>query len=187
MTQQFINTGQAADDHNGESLRSAFTKTNTNFTELYRTTANLSNDIANVSVYSSNVLSTVAKNTGSNTGNVTIDLTKQVNKIHPYDSTVGNQYILTDGVEGQILYLVPNNAYSSAGVNVEYTTMKIDHARYRDVGTGDIIETTNATWWLPFGGQFGMTDGYIKLGSYNCLVTLIFTDGHWNLPHSIFD
>lgn len=35
MTQQVINIGSAPDDHTGDPLRTAFTKTNGNFTELY--------------------------------------------------------------------------------------------------------------------------------------------------------
>lgn len=191
MSIEIINVGTQANDGTGDTLRDGFIKTNNNFSELYSTLqvvstkANSSYDLANTS--SGIILSTVSVNAGSNTGNVAIDLTKQVNKLHPYDSGNGNQYTLADGTEGQILHLVPNNAYSSAGVGVEYTTMRIDHARYRDPGSGDIIEATNANWWLPFGGQFGMTDNYIKLGSYNSLVTLIYTNGYWNLPHSIFD
>lgn len=270
MAKQTINTGTAANDGTGDTLRNSFVKTNHNFTEVYSlwdgnfdslrfygnslasgnslagtygtTPINIEPDgegsvritvpnnasanttpislinhavTGNVEIttssyantwtfthdarlifpdgteqttaYNDNILLTVSKNAGSNTGSIAIDLTKQVNKLHPYDSGDGDQYTLADGVEGQILHLVPNTAYSSAGVGVEYTTVSINHARYREVGSGDIIEATNANWWLPFGGQFGMTDGYIKLGSYNCLVTLIFTDGHWNLPHSIFD
>jgi hypothetical protein len=35
MTQQVINVGSVADDGTGDDLRSAFVKTNANFTELY--------------------------------------------------------------------------------------------------------------------------------------------------------
>lgn len=35
MTKQVINVGTSANDRKGDSLRAAFTKVNTNFTELY--------------------------------------------------------------------------------------------------------------------------------------------------------
>ncbi len=35
MTKQVINVGTTANDRSGDSLRSAFTKVNANFTELY--------------------------------------------------------------------------------------------------------------------------------------------------------
>lgn len=35
MSQQLINTGAYANDHTGDGLRTAFIKTNENFTELY--------------------------------------------------------------------------------------------------------------------------------------------------------
>lgn len=127
-----------------------------------------------------------AVNAGSNEDSVAIDITKQINILEPMGnsagSPVGNQYTLADGVEGQILYLVPSGTYNGGD---EYTTVKISHARYRNISDGNIIQQTDADWWLPFGGTLGTTDA--KTGSYNALVTLIFTEGHWNLPHSIFD
>lgn len=124
-------------------------------------------------------------NSGTNEGSVAIDITKQVNILEPMGSTgtpVGYQYTLADGSEGQILYLVPSGTYGNGD---EYTTVKINHARYRNITNGNIIEQTNAVGWLPFGGSLTSDDA--KIGSYNALVTLIFTEGHWNLPHSIFD
>ena len=38
MTKQVINVGTTANDKKGDSLRAAFQKVNTNFTELYATT-----------------------------------------------------------------------------------------------------------------------------------------------------
>jgi hypothetical protein len=35
MAQQIINTGAAANDGSGDPLRTAFTETNNNFTEIY--------------------------------------------------------------------------------------------------------------------------------------------------------
>jgi hypothetical protein len=62
----------------------------------------------------------------------------------------------------------------------EYTSMAFDHARYTN-GNGFITEDTNRTWWLPFGGGAG--------GTFNgsTILTLVFIDGHWNLPHNWFD
>jgi len=52
MAQQIITTGNAAGDGNGETLRSAFSKINNNFTELY--SGNVQITAANVLVYSVN-------------------------------------------------------------------------------------------------------------------------------------
>lgn len=100
-----------------------------------------------------------------------------INKIAPQSSNGPDQYYLADGVEGQIMYIVAGGT-----LNSEYTTMKFAHARYRD-GTSSIVQGANVQWWLPFGGNLSGTSVLM----YNTQVILTFTDGHWNLPHSIFD
>ena len=116
---------------------------------------------------------------GSTTNNVytdttiELDVTATINKLYPQTSSP-SQYHLADGVEGQIMYIVP--ATGGAASN-EYTSLNISHARYTQntsASPGAINEVTDAFWWLPF-----------RTGAA-CL-TLTFTDGYWNLPHAIFD
>ena len=59
MTQQTINIGQSANDTSGDPLRTAFSKVNANFTELYTQLAgfNLTNSIPSLSGNSGKVLS----------------------------------------------------------------------------------------------------------------------------------
>lgn len=45
MTQQIINIGSVANDGSGDPLRTAFTKTNDNFTELYATVTPISGSV----------------------------------------------------------------------------------------------------------------------------------------------
>ena len=125
-----------------------------------------------------NILTTITKDAGSSTGTIALDLTKLVNKIIPQISGDNDQYTLADGIEGQIMYVVAGGDLSS-----EYTSMKFANARYRDV-SGNIVEASNVAFWLPFGGNL---TGESQNTAYNTSVTLIFTDGYWNLPHSIFD
>lgn len=125
-----------------------------------------------------NILTTVTKDAVTNTGTIALDLTKLVNKIVPQTAGDSDQYTLADGIEGQIMYVVAGGDLSS-----EYTTIKFDNARYRNT-SGNIVEASNIGWWLPFGGNL---TGDSQLTAYNTSVTLIFTDGYWNLPHSIFD
>jgi Major tropism determinant N-terminal domain len=120
----------------------------------------------------SNVPSIVAKTTSpSNT--IEIDLTKSVNKLTATGggSTANGNYHLADGTEGQILYLVP----AGGTVSNEYTGINIDNYRYRNLGDNTIYEGTSGNYWLPFVGQNAT------------VITLIFTDGHWNIPHNSFD
>jgi hypothetical protein len=99
-----------------------------------------------------------------------LDLTVSVNKLTPQSSNGPNQYHLSDGVEGQIMYIVPSSPFAGN----EYTSMTIANARWSD-GNGYIYEG-QASWWLPFRGNQAFA-----------VLTLIFTNGCWNLPHSVFD
>lgn len=103
-----------------------------------------------------------------------LDVTTLINKLTPQLSGGGQQYHLADGVEGQIMYLVPA---TGGEVNNQYTTMSFDNARWSN-GNGVINEGTSVSWWLPFQNPNG--------GS-SAVLTLIFTDGAWNLPHNWFD
>jgi hypothetical protein len=102
-----------------------------------------------------------------------LDLTKSINKITPLTSGGGSQYTLADGVEGQIMYIVP----ATGGEQMdEFTTISFDNARWTN-GNGVINESTDVSWWLPFRGY----------QAQSAVLTLIFTDGAWNLPHNYFD
>jgi hypothetical protein len=103
---------------------------------------------------------------------IALDVTAAINKIVPTTSTGGDKYSLADGVEGQIMYLVPATGGEQA---TEYTEMSFAHARYTN-GAGVINEGAYGGW-LPFQ----------NLNTPSVILTLIFTDGHWNLPHNNFD
>lgn len=110
----------------------------------------------------------------TSTGNtIEIDLTKTVNKLTATGggTTANGVYHLADGTEGQIMYLVP----AGGTVTNEYTGINIDNYRYRNLGDNSIYEGTSGNYWLPF------------LGQNATVITLIFTDGHWNIPHNSFD
>ena len=104
---------------------------------------------------------------------VALDVNALINKIVPTLATGGDKYSLADGIEGQIMHIV---LATGGEVADQYTEMSIAHARYTN-GAGVITEVTNANAWLPFNSS----------SSPSTVVTLIFTDGHWNLPHNSFD
>ena len=103
-----------------------------------------------------------------------LDVTALINKLTPQDSGGGQQYHLADGAEGQIMYIVPGTGGEQMS---EYTSMSFDNARWTN-GNGVINESTSVNWWLPFRGNNNTA---------HTVLTLIFTDGAWNLPHNIFD
>jgi hypothetical protein len=105
---------------------------------------------------------------------VEVDLSKSIAKLTPHNNTGSPHYHIADGVEGQILHLVPATGGARSG---NYTNIRFAHCRFSDANSGSpnsIYDFTDNGWWLPF--QNGGT-----------CVTIIFTDGYWNLPHNIFD
>lgn len=122
-------------------------------------------------------VTTVTVDAGGDNNSVSLNASATINKLSIYraNNNVSNSsmYTLADGVEGQIMYLVPVSA------GQEYITMRFDHARYKPYGSDSIAQSQNVDWWLPFKGSSQYAD--------NAIVTLIFTDGYWNLPHAIFD
>lgn len=104
---------------------------------------------------------------------VEIDTAKAINKLGPTTGFTSGDYHLSDGTEGQIMHIVPNAAIATN----EYTTVAIDNARWH---SGSSINEGSVNYWLPFSGIYGNSNA-------SAVVTLIFTDGHWNLPHSYFD
>ena len=94
-----------------------------------------------------------------------IDLTKTINKLSDGD------YSLADGVEGQIMYLVPQDATVPGNVQVSVVNSRI-------AGT-----LTGATL-LPFRIYENSGDGFYE-GTGLC--TLIFTDGAWQQNGGAWD
>jgi hypothetical protein len=103
---------------------------------------------------------------------IVLDVYATINKLTPI-SGIAQHYYLEDGVEGQIMYI----ALATGGeMNAEDTCMSFDHARWSN-GLGNLTEDTGVTSWMPFRNSSG--------GS--TILTLVFIDGHWNLPHNFFD
>ena len=102
---------------------------------------------------------------------INLDVTATINKLTPTSS--GSNYYLADGVEGQIMYI----AMATGGEMVsEYTLLDLEHARWTN-GNGTVNENADVGGWLPFSG----------VSSGSTILTLVFIDGHWNLPHNNFD
>jgi hypothetical protein len=102
---------------------------------------------------------------------INLDVNAAINKLTPTGG--GNNYYLADGVEGQIMHIACATGGETA---TEGTQLDLEHARWTN-GAGVINEQTDVGGWLPFAGNNG--------GS--TILTLVFIDGHWNLPHYIFD
>jgi len=112
MAKQTINLGTAADTKSGDPLRTAFTKINSNFDELY------AGAVAGVNT-------TVAKTGGVDTNNkVALDLTKSINKL------AAGYYSLANGVEGQILRVVKQTGNNETTVIFVTNKCRINGTEY---------------------------------------------------------
>lgn len=143
MAKQTINLGTMADNKSGDPLRTAFTKINQNFDELY------------AGASSGN---TVAKTGGVDlAGAVALDLTKSINKL------TSGYYTLANGTEGQILRVVRQTGLQNSDTTRIYVTNKcrIAGAEYTNnyiepFVNGDNIVTFIYTdsAWQSVGGQW---------------------------------
>ena len=99
-----------------------------------------------------------------------IDLTKTIIKLS--DNT-GSWYTLADGVEGQILYLVPQTGATYTGVSITVANVRI----LNNGGATTATEYTDLSF-----APFAETTGVIPN-----VVTMIFTDGAWQASGGIWD
>lgn len=79
MTQQIINIGSVANDGSGDPLRTAFSKTNDNFTELYSTVTPISGSVFKIPSLSTTEIANVAAQNGDMVYN------SDINKFQGYE------------------------------------------------------------------------------------------------------
>jgi hypothetical protein len=108
----------------------------------------------------SQVVSTLYQDGGSFPTAPSIDLTKQVHKLADSD------FVLPDGVEGQICYF----AMSDVSASAEDIYVQVNHLRISQGGSANV--RVNAVW-QPF--PFGAGNHVATLS------TAIFTDGAWSV------
>jgi hypothetical protein len=99
-----------------------------------------------------------------------LDLTKTVNKLS--DNT-GSNYTLADGVEGQIMYLVPKDGATNAGVYI-----MVNHGRVLNNSGATTATIFTDIAFNPFGTDTSMTSN---------VVTMMFTDGAWQSSGGVWD
>ena len=97
-----------------------------------------------------------------------IDLTKSINKL-----TTGN-YTLANGVEGQIMYLVPQTGAAYNGISILVANARVLH----NGGSDPAAVYTNIAY-APFNPSSN--------DPISNIVTLIFTDGAWQADSGIWD
>ena len=109
MAQQTVSIGSSANDGTGDPLRTAFTKINTNFTELYGTTAEANDLIEDTSPQLGGMLDV----NGNHIGDGTLELLKF--------SETGSIYIFeTDKDEHKIIASYDSKKYKREIKKIKY-------------------------------------------------------------------
>jgi len=177
MTRQVINVGATANDGTGDGLRSAYTKCNDNFQELYNTTqtpieiVNGSSNIAvassanvTISIAGSSNLVNFAGSVSEFTGNVTIsnDLTVANSLSITQDVTIGDQLII-NGSFGSNVLPDTNNTRTLGNATLRFASMNtvlVD-------ATGNITTTANISGANIITSGAHITTGNVTGGNLN--------------------
>jgi hypothetical protein len=96
---------------------------------------------------------------------IVLDVTKAIHKL------ANGEYSLADGQEGQIIYIVPQTGATPLGVELYITNARVVSNSYSEV--------INNGLFLPFSGSVN--------NNLRNVITLIFTDGAWNLSTGEWD
>jgi hypothetical protein len=99
-----------------------------------------------------------------------IDLTKTINKL---ENNTGSNYTLADGVEGQIIYLVPRDGATNDSVYII-----VNHGRVLNNSGATTAAVFTDIAFNPFGTDTAMTSN---------VITMIFTDGAWQSSGGVWD
>ena len=176
MTRQIINVGATANDGTGDGLRSAYTKCNDNFQELYNTSQTpieITNGSSNIAVANSaNVTISVAGSANvvnfagsvsEFTGNVTIsnDLTVANSLSITQDVTIGDQLII-NGSFGSNVLPDTNNTRTLGNATLRFASMNtvlVD-------ATGNITTTANVSGGNLISSGAHITTGNVTGGNF---------------------
>lgn len=146
MAKQTINIGTSANDRTGDPLRTAFTKTNQNFTELYNSVVTDISDLtdnqnllylANTGDITFEGIKIIGSGTASGDGNgySTLEL------VPDNDLYVNDQYIIVDPTAPNHIHLraggMQDNSSADLFVGAEYTNIRIS-----DISDNVIITTS---------------------------------------------
>lgn len=137
MAKQVINTGAAPNDGTGDTLRSSFTKTNSNFTELYNSANTSNSQIVTLTTFTNSV--SEKANGASYAANAGM---RQINSYFP-NATIypdeENSIIVCDpgSFNSNVIVVLPDDAYNGK----IYTIKNINTAAYFVQITSNTLES----------------------------------------------
>jgi hypothetical protein len=170
MAKQIINVGLSANDKSGDPLRTAFTKVNENFTELYDAVVAIPADVSDLTDRSGLLSGGSSGDTietpitgGTDGAETALDLTKRTHVLKD------GWYSLAAGTEGQVMHFVPH----SSVINMQSINIRVNNGRFNN----SISVTDYANNFITvFSGAPGAA-----------LVTAIYADGAWNFDKGSWD
>lgn len=150
MTQQYINAGAFPDDPSADTIRVAFEKTDSNFTELYGNLSNIASNVTGITAGTGIAVS-------SATGNVTVDALFSSLSVH------SNTLVVT-GIGGSIP--AGGTANEDYRVDAATDTLIIELNSAADATFNTVTATSN----LTVDGNVTVSTGNVSLGSGNLAV-----------------
>ena len=184
MAQITINVGTVANDGTGDTLRGAFSNTNSNFTELYSHNTNVVSNLVSVAVGTnawSNSVGTAGNNYTDSVGvagnNYTIQVGAASNTWSNTVGTAGNNYTNAVGVAG-------NNYTNAVGVAGNNYTNAVGVAgnNYTDAVGAAGNSWVNSTFTTISNGAsaFGHANAAFDAANNSLQNTTIFLNGTYN-------
>ena len=153
MAKQTVNLGTSANKGDGDPLRTAFTKVNANFTEVYGLLGAEGGDVDDVVapmlVHNSHTNVTVTRDDAAN---------KIIFSVDPYDGDItgsvfaDDSTLLVDGVSGKVMLTTNTTTELTEGTNLYYTDVRAD-ARITNAGS--------ANWNTAYGWGDHSVAGYL--------------------------
>ena len=153
MAKQTVNLGTSANKGDGDPLRTAFTKVNANFTEVYSLLGAEGGDVDDVVapmlVHNSHTNVTVTRDDAAN---------KIIFSVDPYDGDItgsvfaDDSTLLVDGVSGKVMLTTNTTTELTEGTNLYYTDVRAD-ARITNAGS--------ANWNTAYGWGDHSVAGYL--------------------------
>lgn len=116
------------------------------------------------------VITSTVTATSNSSVSTALDLTKTINKL---SNNPGSWYTLANGVEGQIMYLVPTTGTTNANTYVR-------------VGNARVLSTNTPTAAIFANIAFNPFGTYSSEEPTN-VVTMMFTDGAWQSSGGVWD
>ena len=153
MAKQTVNLGTSANKGDGDPLRTAFTKVNAHFTEVYSLLGAEGGDVDDVVapmlVHNSHTNVTVTRDDAAN---------KIIFSVDPYDGDItgsvfaDDSTLLVDGVSGKVMLTTNTTTELTEGTNLYYTDVRAD-ARITNAGS--------ANWNTAYGWGDHSVAGYL--------------------------